>query len=290
VIGGVVALATTGPNASEKSTGSTNSSSPSTTAPTSEAPAPTTRPAPKPIKPRAVSAAQLAALPQATTEGRIDGAPADSHPTSITDGSVVHPTRTVPIFGRPGGGPAIGALPATEVAGPTWVPIVGRAPGWLQVLLPSKPNGRVGWLAEQGADNGGLQTARSTYQVRVNLTTFKLSLFNNNQQVGQWTVGTGSTVDPTPPGRTFILGAFTDPQQNYSPVILPLGVHSPSLDTFGGGAGTGAIHTRLKIQQRMYSCPARRVELDREGSFGHSCPDSLIDKAPFDTYLRKVEE
>jgi L,D-transpeptidase-like protein len=281
VIGGVVALATTGPNASEKSSGSTGNSSSVVTVPTTESTAPTAKPAPKPIPPRAVSVAQLAALPQATTEGRIDAAPADLHPTSITDGSVVHPTRTVPIFGRPGGGPAIGALPETEVAGPTWLPIVGREPGWLEVLLPSKPNGRVGWLAQQGADNGGLQIARSTYQVRVNLAEFKLSLFNNNKQVGEWTVGTGSPVDPTPAGRTFILGAFTDPQQNYSPVILPLGVHSPSLDTFGGGPGTVAIHTWLnRPTQNVYGAKS-----------SNGCvrvpPDalSLIEKAPLGTLV-----
>lgn len=282
VIGGVVALATTGPNASEKSEGSPHASSPVVTLdPSTETSAPTPRPAPTPIKPRTVSAAQLAALPQATTEGRIDAAPADPHPQSITDGSVVHPTHTVPIFGRPGGGPAIGALPATEVAGPTWLPIVGRKPGWLQVLLPSKPNGRVGWLAAQGPDNGGLQTARSTYQIRVNLDTFKLGLFNNNQQVGEWTVGTGSVADPTPAGRTFVLGAFTDPQQNYSPVILPLGVHSPSLDTFGGGPGTVAIHTWLnRPTQNVYGAKS-----------SNGCirvpPDalSLIEKAPLGTLV-----
>ncbi len=40
-----------------------------------------------------------------------------------------------------------------------------------------------------------------------------------------------------------MLGSFSDRKQKYSPVILPLGIHSPTLDSFGGGPGTVAIHT-----------------------------------------------
>ena len=38
-------------------------------------------------------------------------------------------------------------------------------------------------------------------------------------------------------------GSITDPNQSYSPVILPLGAHSATLDTYGGGPGTVAFHT-----------------------------------------------
>ena len=36
---------------------------------------------------------------------------------------------------------------------------------------------------------------------------------------------------------------FADENQTYSPVVLPLGTHSPTHDTYGGGPGTVAIHT-----------------------------------------------
>jgi lipoprotein-anchoring transpeptidase ErfK/SrfK len=38
------------------------------------------------------------------------------------------------------------------------------------------------------------------------------------------------------------MGSITDPGQSFSPVILPLGSHSDTLDTYGGGPGTVAIH------------------------------------------------
>jgi lipoprotein-anchoring transpeptidase ErfK/SrfK len=70
-----------------------------------------------------------------------------------------------------------------------------------------------------------------------------MELFKGGQRLGSWTVGTGKEAHPTPPGRTFLLGSFSDSAQRYSPVILPLGTHSTTLDSFGGGPGTVAIHT-----------------------------------------------
>jgi lipoprotein-anchoring transpeptidase ErfK/SrfK len=70
-----------------------------------------------------------------------------------------------------------------------------------------------------------------------------MELFKGDQRLGSWTVGTGKEAHPTPPGRTFLLGSFSDSAQRYSPVILPLGTHSATLDSFGGGPGTVAIHT-----------------------------------------------
>jgi lipoprotein-anchoring transpeptidase ErfK/SrfK len=70
-----------------------------------------------------------------------------------------------------------------------------------------------------------------------------MELFKGGQRLGDWTVGIGKQSAPTPVGRTFLLGSFSDAAQQYSPVILPLGTHSPTLDSFGGGPGTVAIHT-----------------------------------------------
>jgi lipoprotein-anchoring transpeptidase ErfK/SrfK len=70
-----------------------------------------------------------------------------------------------------------------------------------------------------------------------------MELFNQGRLQGEWTIGIGKESAPTPTGRTFLLGSFSDRKQKYSPVILPLGAHSPTLDSFGGGPGTVAIHT-----------------------------------------------
>lgn len=178
----------------------------------------------------------LAALPESSTHTTIEDAPLDSGPPEPTDGTVVHPLREVPVFAAPGG--AALARIGPEQVGQTWLPVIAEEPGWVQVLLPSRPNGSTGWL-----QSDGLKRATSPYLIRVHLRSLSMELFQHGQLLGEWTIGIGKESAPTPPGRTFLLGSFTDREQTYSPVILPLGVHSPTLDTFGGGPGTVAIHT-----------------------------------------------
>ena len=70
----------------------------------------------------------------------------------------------------------------------------------------------------------------------------ELELFEDGALVGSWTVAVGAAETPTPTGRTFLLGSIVDANQSYSPVILPLGSHSDTLDSYGGGPGTVALH------------------------------------------------
>jgi lipoprotein-anchoring transpeptidase ErfK/SrfK len=116
--------------------------------------------------------------------------------------------------------------------------VIAQQPGWVQVLLPSRPNSSAGWVTDDVLDR-----AVTPYLIRVHLRSLNMELFKGGGRLGEWTVGIGKKSAPTPVGRTFLLGSFSDPKQNYSPVILPLGSHSPTLDSFGGGPGTVAIHT-----------------------------------------------
>ncbi|MPZ66471.1 MAG: L,D-transpeptidase family protein [Pseudonocardiaceae bacterium] len=176
-----------------------------------------------------------AGVPESTTYTTIDAAPADTA-AGPTDGSVVHPRQEVVVATAPGGEPFARIGP--EQIGQTWLPVIAEQPGWVQVLLPSRPNGSTGWLPENA-----LERAVSPYQIRVHLGSMRLELLSEDELVGEWTIGIGKDSAPTPTGRTFLLGSFSDEAQDYSPVILPLGSHSPTLDTFGGGPGTVAIHT-----------------------------------------------
>ena len=200
------------------------------------------KPAPPPpvtattaIPPAAVPS-DLAALPQSTTYTTIEGAPLDSGPPDPTDGTVVHPRREIVVYAAPGGAPI--ARIAPQQLGDTWLPVIAQQPGWVQVLLPSRPNNSAGWVTDDALDR-----AVTPYLIRVHLRSVSMELFKGDRRLGEWTVGIGKKAAPTPTGRTFLLGSFTDPKQQYSPVILPLGTHSPTLDSFGGGPGTVAIHT-----------------------------------------------
>lgn len=193
------------------------------------------------VAPVPVSAAQLAKLPRATTYARIPAAPADPAPFASTGGLVVHPRESQIVYAGPGK-PPVAVLPATELGGPTWVPVVQRSPGWERVLLPSRPNRATGWLYTATAQGSQLDTRHGTYLVRISVRARKLSVYDNRRPVGTWTVAVGARPTPTPTGRTFLLALLAPPHPTYSPLILPLGFHSNTLDSYGGGPGTVGLH------------------------------------------------
>jgi L,D-transpeptidase catalytic domain len=193
---------------------------------------------PEPVLPVHLSAAQIARLPMATTFGVSPAAPRDPNLFKPEKGLVLHPTATRVIYARPGGSP-VAALPASQLGGPTWVPVVQMQPGWDQVLLPSRPNHSTGWIYLGG---GGLQIASDGYQVEVNLARYRLTVTDGGRRLGSWKVAVGEAATPTPAGRTFLLASMAPVHPTFSPLILPLGLHSGSVGNFDGGPGTVGLH------------------------------------------------
>jgi len=195
-------------------------------------------PPPPPVRPVPVPAAQLARLPAATTFGTVTDAPQDPSPYAQETGTVLHPQTTRPVYARPGG-PPVAALPPTQLGSPTWVPVITARPGWDQILLPARPDGSTGWIYTGG---GHLQTAYTAYEIHVSLATRQLTILDNGTPLGTWTVADGEAGTPTPAGRTFLLASLAPTRPSFSPLILPLGTHSDTLATYGGGPGTVALH------------------------------------------------
>ena len=181
-----------------------------------------------------VNAAELAALPRSTTFTTVRGLPSSANATS--DGDVVRIARAQAGFDAPGGKPMV-VIPATQLGLDTWLPIVARRSGWYQVRLPSRPNGSLAWIPA-----AGMRTAQTDWRVHVSLGSGRMTVTKGTSQMGEWVVGQGKDATPTPVGETFLLAGFVDPSESFSPVIYALGAHSDSLDSFGGGPGTVAVH------------------------------------------------
>ena len=177
----------------------------------------------------------LASLTAATTMTTLARAPIDPDPQQETEGDVVRPLRVLAVYAEPGERP-FAKVPPRQFQ-ETWLPVVDREDGWVKVLLPSRPNGASGWLRESR-----VETARSPYVVRVHLVSKTIDIVYEGSSIGTWPVAIGEPSTPTPPGRTFLLGSVIDTNQSYSPIILPLGSHSDTLDSYGGGPGTVALH------------------------------------------------
>lgn len=179
-------------------------------------------------------------LPEATTFTTVRRLPADPAPRQVPSGTVVHPLEAKVLHDEPAGRP-VATLPKTQLDGPTWVPVVETVPGWHRVLLPSKPNRSTGWIT---ADK--LETAHSPYLIRVRTERRQLTLLKSGRPIGKWRVAVGAPGTPTPTGRTFLLASMLTksgpPHRDPSRVVLPVGTHSATLDTFGGGPGTVAFH------------------------------------------------
>lgn len=178
---------------------------------------------------------ELSALTWSTTHTRLEGSAKDAGPLRSTDGLVIHPRKPVALYDEPAG-EAFGKVGPKQF-GDTWLPVVAKQGRWLKVLLPSRPNGSAGWIRDTRIDQ-----ATTPYEIRVHVGSRTLELVEDGVPVGSWTIAVGAPDTPTPIGRTFLLGQLTDPNQSFSPVILPLGTHSKTLDSYGGGPGTVAIH------------------------------------------------
>ena len=188
----------------------------------------------QPEEPRSAEV-DLTKLVASTTKAKLPRAPLDPDPTGTTDGRVVHPRRVLPVYAAPGRRPFAKVTP--KQMGDTWLPVIDQEKGWTQVLLPSRPNGSIGWLR-----TAQLVERHTSYVVRVHVGSRRMELVRDGSTVGEWSVAVGAPETPTPTGRTFLLGSVVDERQSFSPLILPLGTHSDTLDTYGGGPGTVALH------------------------------------------------
>ncbi|WP_394622471.1 L,D-transpeptidase family protein (plasmid) [Lentzea sp. JNUCC 0626] len=199
------------------------------------------------VAPRPVSDSELATLPQATTFGEAPNAPRDPAPDQAPSGKVVHPNAAVPVFASPGGDP-VAVVPAQQPIGiaphqtlsDTWLPIVAEQPGWALVGLPLRPNGSVAWMY---VEDPAVTVSSTPSVITVDRGKFELTLTTDGAEVGRWTVGTGKPSSVTPAGRTFLLAAIREAKPTFSPIVLPLGAHSDTYESYGGGPGTVGVHT-----------------------------------------------
>lgn len=180
----------------------------------------------------------LSTLPEATTFGTTPDAPPDPAPQDGTDGVVLRVKQDIAVFDAPAG-EAIAVLPSKQFKSPTWVPIVAERGDWARVLLPSRPNGSTGWV-RVGTDK--VTKARTPYVVDVDVDARRMVVRKNGREIGSWSVGVGAPGTVTPKGRTFVLAAIRETVTDYSPIIFPLGTHSATLTTYGGGPGTVGLH------------------------------------------------
>jgi lipoprotein-anchoring transpeptidase ErfK/SrfK len=148
-----------------------------------------------------------------------------------------------------------GTVPASWYGRPAVLPVLGTAPGWVQVRLPRRPNGSTAWVPASD-----VKLSTTPYVIVIDLATTHLSLYDHGRRVFSAPAGIGTRDDPTPPGGYFV--AFTEgpPQPNpgYGPFILVTSAHSPDIaDWEGSGDAVIGIHGPLGDDSEIGATGAR---------------------------------
>jgi lipoprotein-anchoring transpeptidase ErfK/SrfK len=123
-----------------------------------------------------------------------------------------------------------------------------RSSGWVQVLLPVRPNGSTGWV--KASD---VTLTANPYRISVALGAHTITVNKGNEVIYTGPVAVGATdpplpdvgkPTPTPTGDYYlrVLLQAPDPNTVYGPYAYGLSSHSDALDTYAGGDAEVGIH------------------------------------------------
>ncbi len=138
-------------------------------------------------------------------------------------------------------GPSVGVFDVTWHGQRLFAPVLASSHGWLEVRLPGRPNGSVGWINARVAS-----LVQTPYRIVVNLATRHLALYRAGHRVLDAPAGIGTPTDPTPTGH-FYLGFFAAaPSPAWGPFVMVTTAHSNTIaDWEDSGDALVAIHGPL---------------------------------------------
>lgn len=165
-------------------------------------------------------------------DGSADGATIVAHavsPTVVAHESPDGSAGIVDAFANP-----------TERGGPLVFQAIG-APrdGWLEVLLPVRPNGTTGWIRLDD-----VELTRNPYRIEIDLDGYHINVWREDQLRISAPVAIGKGGTPTPIGDFYLVELLQPPEPNgpYGTYAYGLSGYSDVLDNFNGGDGAIGIH------------------------------------------------
>lgn len=203
---------------------------------------------------RIVMALALSAGAMAVGTGSIDGcAGASRQPRDAARGGESRGTGGLSLVARPRAGVEQLALygspdaaqPRTTIArtGPygterTFL-VKRRAGGWVQIYLPTRPNGSTAWASARQ-----LRLSQIDTRVVVDTKRFTLRVLRDNSLIRRIRIGLGTASRPTPKGLFYLTELLRppDPSGPYGAYAFGLSGHSNAVRSFAGGDGQLGIH------------------------------------------------
>jgi lipoprotein-anchoring transpeptidase ErfK/SrfK len=149
-------------------------------------------------------------------------------------------TPSITVFRKPDR--ASGGVTLTEgqaVVGKVGLLICDEVEGWVQVLVPARPNMTVGWVPLPA-----VRVVRNDHRILIELGTSTLTWTVGGKLKFRERVSTGTGDTPTPVGMFAVKEVV--PQKDTNTVVGPFAVgltaFSEVLEDYAGGQGTVAIH------------------------------------------------
>ncbi|HXN38741.1 MAG TPA: L,D-transpeptidase [Solirubrobacteraceae bacterium] len=127
----------------------------------------------------------------------------------------------------------------------TTLPVTGHStdPGgarWLHVMLPGRPDGSTGWIAQNGT-----RAVVTGWRILVDLAARSVRVYRDGRTVRTFQAVVGKPSTPTPTGQFFVEETVQmQAGQAGGPFALALSARSNVLQEFEGGPGQIAIHGR----------------------------------------------
>jgi lipoprotein-anchoring transpeptidase ErfK/SrfK len=121
--------------------------------------------------------------------------------------------------------------------------VTARRGGWLAVIAPERPNGRVGWIPARRA-----RLAGTNWSIHVDRSARRLTLRHGDRAVRSFPVAVGRPETETPTGRFAITDKLhpDDPTSPYGCCALALSGHQTRLIPGWPGGDRIAIHATLQ--------------------------------------------
>ena len=145
------------------------------------------------------------------------------------------------------GGLAVAPVASRWHGSPVQLPVIATQAGYLEVRLPTRPNGSTAWIRA-----AGIRLLSSPYSIVLNLGTRHLLLYHNGVLALDMPAGVGSRIDPTPTGHFFLAFFAVAPSPAWGSFVMVTSAHSNAItDWEASGDALIAIHGPLGADSQI---------------------------------------
>ncbi len=123
--------------------------------------------------------------------------------------------------------------------GPLVFSVLESRDGWLEVLLPIRPNESTGWIRERDVSLGATK-----WEIEIDLSAHEVTAREGGELFDRWAIGLGQPETPTPPGDFYITELIKPPEEGtiYGDYVFVLSGFSEKLVRYAGGNGELGLH------------------------------------------------